>query len=254
MNENLCSYSNTRGETLVAYLYDDIAPRDRAEFERHLVTCVVCRTELDTLADVRIDLAQWAPPEVAGQLTVPRPIPLTPKQSRWAAWSTIPAWMQVAAAVLFLGVAAGLANLQIRYDSTGLMVTTGWQHVDVNKVIKQPDAIAATAASWHGDLEALEQKLRHEIEVRTVASPAPSAEDASTIRRVRALLDESEQRQQRELALRLAEVMRDTQVQRQADLVKIDRTLGVLQNQTSLEVMRTRREVNSLAQQVSQQR
>jgi len=82
-------------------------------------------------------------------------------------------------------------------------------------------------------------------------APAPSSDDQALIRRVRALLDESEQRQQRELALRLAEVVRDTQVQRRADLVKIDQSLGVLQNQTSLEV---RREVNSLARQVSQQK
>jgi hypothetical protein len=253
MNENLCSYANTRGETLVAYLYDDIAPQDRAHFERHLLTCVVCRTELDTLGDLRVDLAQWAPPDVPAPLAIPRPVPLMSKQSRWATWSAIPAWMQVAAAVLFLGVAASLANLEIRYDTNGLMVTTGWRHVAVNAVVKPADAVAA-AAAWRGDLEALEEKLHHEIELRAVASATPAADQPSTIRRVRTLLEESEQRQQRELALRLAEVMHDTQVQRQADLVKIDRSLGVLQNQTSLEVMRTRREVNSLAQQVSQQR
>ncbi len=69
------------------------------------------------------------------------------------------------------------------------------------------------------------------------------------------MLQDSERRQQRELALRLAELMRDVQSQRQADLVKIERSLGVIQSrtgQTGIEVMRTQRQVNSLAQQVSQ--
>jgi len=63
---------------------------------------------------------------------------------------------------------------------------------------------------------------------------------------VRALVDDSEKRQQRELALRLAEAMRDISAQRQADLVKIDRTLGLVQNNVGIEVMRTREKMNQM--------
>jgi hypothetical protein len=256
MNENFCSYANTRGEVLVAYLYNDIAADERAEFDRHLATCVLCRAELGALGDVRTELAQWTPPDGERQLVFERPVAPIAAKRRWTVWSDMPAWMQVAAAVVFLGVSASLANLEIRYTSTdGLSVTTGWRHVDPVKAAKQPEAIAAAAAAWQGDLTALEQKLQREITLRAASTAPPqNSDDAAVIRRVRALLDESEQRQQRELALRVAEVMRDTQVQRQADLVKIDRSLGVLQNQTSYEVMRTRGEVRSLAQQVSQQK
>jgi hypothetical protein len=66
------------------------------------------------------------------------------------------------------------------------------------------------------------------------------------LRRVRALLDESEKRQQRELALRVAEVVRDVNAQRQADLVKIDRSLGVVQNNLGVEVMKQRQSLNLL--------
>jgi hypothetical protein len=66
------------------------------------------------------------------------------------------------------------------------------------------------------------------------------------------MIQASERRQQRELALRVAEVMRDVQAQRQADLVRIERSLGVIQSRTGMEVLRTQRQVNSLAQQVSQ--
>jgi hypothetical protein len=78
------------------------------------------------------------------------------------------------------------------------------------------------------------------------------AADEALLRQVRQLLQDSERRQQNELALRVAEVARDMQAQRQADLVKIDRTLGLMQSRTGMEVMRTQRQVNSLAQQVSQ--
>ena len=74
------------------------------------------------------------------------------------------------------------------------------------------------------------------------------------MKRVRALLQESERRQQRELALRVAELARDAQTQRQADLVRIDRSLGIIQNRTGVEVMRTQQQLNTLAQRVSQQR
>jgi hypothetical protein len=69
---------------------------------------------------------------------------------------------------------------------------------------------------------------------------------------VNALVQASERRQQRELALRVAELMRDVQTQRQADLVRIERSLGIIQSRTGMEVMRTQRQVNNLAQQVSQ--
>ena len=79
-----------------------------------------------------------------------------------------------------------------------------------------------------------------------------SADDDALLKRVRALIQESERRQQRELALRVAEVARDAQTQRQADLVKIDRSLGLIQSRTGVEVMRTQQQLNSLAQRVSQ--
>jgi hypothetical protein len=63
-------------------------------------------------------------------------------------------------------------------------------------------------------------------------------------RRVRALVEESEKRQQRELALRVAEVLRDVNVQRQADLAKVNRALGAVENNLGVEVLKTRQQVN----------
>jgi len=63
---------------------------------------------------------------------------------------------------------------------------------------------------------------------------------------VRKLLDESEKRQQRELALRVAEVMRDVNLQRQADLVKIDRYVGAVESKVGVEVLKNRQKMNQM--------
>jgi hypothetical protein len=41
-------------------------------------------------------------------------------------------------------------------------------------------------------------------------------------------------------------MLRDINAQRQADLVKIDRTLGAVQNNVGIEVMKTRQQINQM--------
>ena len=97
-----------------------------------------------------------------------------------------------------------------------------------------------------------ERQLRTELHASQASSPAvqagraASSSDAETLRRVRVLLDESEKRQQRELALRIAEVVRDVDTQRKADLRNIDHTLGLVRNDLGVEVMKQRQSLNLL--------
>jgi hypothetical protein len=58
------------------------------------------------------------------------------------------------------------------------------------------------------------------------------------------VVDESEKRQQRELALRVAELLRDVNAQRQGDLAKVNRALGAVENNLGVEVLKTRQQVN----------
>ena len=257
MTENLCTYGGKREEILVAYLYGEIPVEGRQAFDRHLMTCAPCRAELAAFGGVRSELASWAPPEPAGRVAFEIPLPPGERQTSVSArMRQLPAWAQVAAAAVFLGVAAGLANLEVTYTSDGLSARTGWMH---SASAEEPRALAAPAAStptpvsgtpWQNDLAALEAQLRAAMhdQASTAASVPSASRDEAVLRRVRQLIQDSERRQQSELALRLAEVARE----RQADLVKIDRTLGVFQSRTGMEVMRTQRQVNSLAQQVSQ--
>jgi hypothetical protein len=265
MTESVCTYSGDRDEALVTFLYDDDtwAGGDRAAFGVHLSTCAACRDELDAMRGVRAELGRWNPPDPNFAITfsnAPRSQSAINQQSKignqhW--WRSIPAWAQVAAALLFLGVSAGIANLDIRYDSQGLSVRTGWSQPR-NARVATPAAPAAGVASvsakgdapWKADLTALEQQLTAEMRTARTAAAAsaqPAAirpADADLVRRVRALIDESEKRQQRELALRVAEVLRDVSVQRQADLAKVNRALGAVENNLGVEVLKTRQQVN----------
>ena len=260
MNETFCNYPGKRDETIVAYLYGEMEADERVAFDRHLVACAPCRAELADLRDVRSQLAGSVPPELPAHIPFTVDIPRPPVAVVPAA-RTIPVWAQAIAATLILGVAGGIANLDVSYSAaSGLSIRTGWRHpVDASN--SQPPAAPAriaqttqSPAPWTTDLAALERNLRSALEdrpaVATVAS-SPSSDEA-VMRRVRQLMQESERRQESELALRMAEAVRELQMQRQADLVKIDRTLGVIQNRTGMEVMRTQRQMNSLAQQVSQ--
>lgn len=271
-SETVCTFGGRREEVLIAYLYDDIETRDRAAFERHLAGCGVCRRDVNDLTDVRGSLAEWADPVAAegvgGQAprAALRLVERSAAPRGWRVLADAPIWMQAAAAMLVVAASLGLANINLTYSRDGLSVTTGWMRpaAPVAPVIATAPATqavsaqpaAANDAPWRAELTALEQQLRTELASRpapvATAASAASPDDDALLKRVRVLLQESERRQQSELALRVAEMARDTQAQRQADLVRIDRTLGLLQSRTGVEVMRTQQQLNNLAQRVSQ--
>ena len=255
--ENFCTYADGREAQLVSYLYGELTPEERGHFDRHLNGCLACRTELGALEETRGDLAMWSTPEVIGDIAVrtaaPAPvIPITAAKSAWKPWRDIPMWAQTAAAILVLGVAAGFANLEITYGNGGFSVSTGWNRSVTQTAAAAP--ISAPAAPSRAEFDALAAEVRAAAKPQAQAATAATtvANDQAVVRQVKSLLQDSEQRQQRELALRLAEVVRDGQVQRQADLEKIDRNLGLMQRNVSMESMRTQQYFNSLAQRVSQ--
>jgi len=269
----LCTYPDDRDEALIAYLYDDIDAATRATFEAHVSACAACRAELDGLRGVRRQLAEWVEPVDSQQSTVntvdrhqyPRLSTLDSRvstvDSQKTSWlPDVPAWAQAAAAVLIVGVAAGIANLDIRYDANGLAIRTGWSKpFDSPKgevAQAKPGADPArTETVTRAELVALEQRLRDDVRALQAgahavaasdAQPARASADGDLMRRVRAMLDEGEKRQQRELALRVGELLRDVNAQRQADLVRIDRSLGVVENNLGVEVLKQRERVNYL--------
>jgi hypothetical protein len=160
----------------------------------------------------------------------------------------VPAWVQAAAAFLIFGVGLSLGILRGTTPGSPVAPTT-------------PSATASPAASATGptadDLAALEQRLRAEMaELRAtpaVSRTAAPQSSAQILAEVRALIDESEQRQQRELALRTAQVVRDFELQRRVDLAQIQRNFGQIEGLTGAEV-REQREMLNYLMRVSEQR
>jgi hypothetical protein len=257
--ETICTYNDTRDEVLIAYLYNDIDPAERSVFEAHLLGCGICRRELDELSIVRSELAQWTPPAGLDRaLTLQRfGAPARPRPGAWKKLGEIPVWAQAAAAVLLLGVSAAVANIDVTYNSEGLSIRTGWlRPLPEPQAASREIAPVPEPAPWRADLATLERQLRTEMRsqpAQTFAGPAGVSEEA-VLKRVRALIDESEQKQQRELALRIAEVDTHVQAQRFADLRNIERNLTAMKSNTGVDMMRLYNMTNELAVRVSQTR
>jgi len=250
MSEKFCTYAGDREGILVAYLYDEIAPVERKAFELHISTCETCSTELSGLAMTRARLDEWASPEPAHPL--PGRIPLPAADRPTSRWQDLPAWVQSLAALLVFGVTAGAANLHIVYNQDGLAIRTGWLSAASSSPSPSPspsqklDSTAASPepAATRAEVTAIAEALRAEIKAATPSAPS--------VQQVRALITDSERKQQTELALRIANLYKDTQAQRAADMVKIDRYLSSWSSNTGLAVRRQDESIRSIQVRLAQ--
>ena len=201
---------------------------------------------------------------------------------RWSQRGVVSGAM-AAAATLVLGLSAGLANLEVTLGSNGLTFRTGWNRgapdarqpgvpatpadpggvpsgpVPVPEAVSTAGAVVTAPAQavvvrdaeWRREFAALEQRLRAEMSDRVARTAGPTTTLAAAhdgeeafMRRVQELLDASETRQQRNLALRMTELARDFDVQRKTDLVTMQQGLGQLEGRTQAEAVRTRELMN----------
>lgn len=250
-------------DALVTLIYDDEGdPAERAALQAHLHDCRECADAYASLAAAHGTLESWAVPRLPlGFAIVSRQTPL---------WQRIAPWAGLAAAALLtLAGAAGLARLDIRYDAQGLRVRTGWASASpVSNPAPLSSAVATPAAAvqpdhdprtawvarasagdppWRADFELLATQLRaefdsrsHAVEARLLeaatrqpasAAPVVAFDEDRLMQRIAERIDQGEVRQQQNLALRIAELGREFQLRRQADLVQFERGLARIENQ-----------------------
>jgi len=85
---------------------------------------------------------------------------------------------------------------------------------------------------------------------------AASTSDEAIMRRVQALVEQSEERQRREFTIRSVELARDFEAQRRVDLASVRQTVGQIQGTTGAEVRQQREaidQINNYLIRVSQQ-
>jgi hypothetical protein len=115
----------------------------------------------------------------------------------------------------------------------------------------------ASAAPWQADLTALERRFRSEMASRATsltampAAVSAQSEDEALLRRVQALIEQAETRQQRNLALRVTELARDFDMQRKADFVQFQQGLGKIEGRAEVEAARTQQMMNYLVRTAS---
>ena len=153
------------------------------------------------------------------------------RDSSWG-WMTTKSqrmpWLQAAAAVLL---------------SCGDSRITGQRRLQERRGRGQYGIRAVGSGRGSSLLETDRSVTRHESEPgRDSTSAAGDQTPLDTevmLQRVRAMIDQSEQRQQRELALRLSQVTREVDTQHQADLLRIQQDFGQQQDATMEYLVRT---------------
>lgn len=247
--------SCNRGEDIVAFLYGDHGDTDeRRLVEEHLATCEACAREAAALGDVRAQLSAWVPPDVDLGFRIVREGSAAPARvlpfRRWAAVGGL-----AAAAVLVLAAAAAVANIEVRYGSDGLTVRSGWAPAapaETAASVVPPASDAAAAEEWRTEIARLEGRLDAALARPEAPQEARVAGEAVELSQVSDLIAEAEKRQQSELALGLARLAQEFEVQRQADLVRVAQGIGRIETFTGAEVERQRAMLNHLLR-VSQQ-
>jgi hypothetical protein len=271
-------------ESLIGFLYDELDGSeaiDRRSLTKHIETCERCTRILASLGGVRQRLQAWQVPEMS-----PLAFRIASDGSTrgsagsayggWAGWMK-PAFPLAAAAVLVLGGSLGLARLDLQYDKDGFRVRTGWFHettpttpvagpagtasgpsiAGVSNILTPP-ALDQSKPVTQQDIQALALALRAEIAAssarlqaqdaasRSGGATQTSASEAAFLKRVQQMIDQSEVRQQQNLALRVTEISRDFDLQRRSDMAQIEQGLGRLAGQRELDAQQQRTLLNAL--------
>jgi hypothetical protein len=243
-------------DALLDYLYEEGDPGERLTIAKHLQECAACAVAVLEFQNVRGMLSDWKPPasQLGFRIVQDASPSATVNQGArggwWRGWGpathqeklTGPrsrALLQAAAAILLFVSGMAVSQLNVDYREGALTVRTRSATPAAglrNASITLPPQRANAAAL---DLDEIERALR----ARLATQHTSPVDTEQLLQRVRAMIDQSEQRQQartrQELALRLSQVAREVDTQHQADLLRIQQDFGKQQEATMDYLVRT---------------
>lgn len=252
-------------DALLVLLYDDEGTSDeRSWLQGHVDRCSQCAEVLTSLDSTRGMLGAWHAPRLPLGFALVRRDRSPIRTVLWRGGLA-------AAAVLLLATAASIARLEVSYDANGFRVSTGAQRPAGASIagsavahrttpVALATAPAATAPGWvstastgeppwRQDMDLLATQIRTDVArlleesrqaqsaaplraaLATPATPGRTMTDADLLKRVQELLDQSEIRQQSNLALRVTELGRQFELQRQGDIVQVEQAFQRLEQQ-----------------------
>jgi hypothetical protein len=255
-------------ERLVSYVYEELNPGERAEFESHLLECAGCREELAELRGTRHLLASWAPPQPEFNFHIVRgaaapAVPAVPEAPR-RRLAFVPQWaLSAAAGLLLVAGAASVANLELRYGNDGLVVRTGW--MNASGAADAPSATTPGDAAQAAPVSASSDQLRQAVELLTarlrdleqaqgaqLALAASPVKATVTVPELRRILAELESRQRTEMALQVSQVWKDFNAARVTDFSRLQDAVSRAQGVTNQQLRQHRDSIESLYRTASQ--
>lgn len=230
-------------DDILALLYDDGEPAERARARDHLAQCVPCRVEYGEFKGVRKALGGWTLPASA---TAPKPVVVVRPVTRWMTAGL------AAAAGLILGIGLAVAGRSVFQNAPASSTVASAARTETTTTTP----VSASLVSRDEFQEALRaQETRHQAELaelrqallQTADTSAPQgaarATNASNVSLspsvVERLLRASEERQSRLIEARLAGLRTETDLQRQYDMAQIAAGLAYIDSRTGADAART---------------
>jgi hypothetical protein len=214
-------------EALIAYLYDECEPPKRESIAAHVALCAVCTDEIQSLRDTRAHLGAWSPPSTALGFQIVRteadqPVNVLPfagpasRSSQSGGWwrQPLPAWAQVAAAVVIFAAGMGVSAMRSTDSATPLATATQGAGV-VGRFVGATPVSHDELARLDARLRSVESAQAEGASVQPARTTAAAVNEQELFERVRALVDNqvavSEGRQRGLLMLTRGELNQTTQ-------------------------------------------
>ncbi|BCS35211.1 hypothetical protein TBR22_A44380 [Luteitalea sp. TBR-22] len=257
-------------ETLLVLLYDDEGtPSERVTLQAHVDRCSRCAAVLAGLDTTRGALGAWHAPRLPLGFSIVRTPP--PSRWRSVVWTgglaaAAVLLLAAAASLARIDITYNDQGLRIR---TGVVAGEGQVASMASPAVPQPSRPTTTAVAppstsaawvtqassgeppWRADLDLLATQIRADVSrllqeaqasapttalrasaVAPAAGPVrPDVAQAELLKKVQDLLDQSEVRQQQNLALRVTELGRQFELQRQNDIVQVEQAFQRLEQQ-----------------------
>ena len=234
------SHITDNHDALLDYLYEEGDAAGRLATAKHLQECAACAVAVLEFQNVRGMLRDWTAPASASVRPSVNQGPTTYQEQltgqHMLASPRFRTFLQAAAAILLF--VSGMAVSQ--FVPYGRDVVTEGTRRDAPLNGRAASGGASSAGAPPAALAAADiDEIARRVRAQLAQDNAASADGERLLQQVRAMIGQSEQRQQRELALRLSQVAGEVDAQHRVDVERIQQDFGKQQEATMEYLVRT---------------